>query len=294
MNYLQTISKNLERVEKLVDEEIRVQPDGVPMFSWLEISPIDSCNRACVFCPRANPEVAPNQNLIMTPALYGKLADELSALNYQGTVMLAGYGEPMMSREIYNMTARFSAVCNTEITTNGDPLKPGSIVRLMEAGIHKIIVSLYDGPEQVDRFHAMFAEAGAPESLYILRDRWYAEGDDFGVRLTNRAGTVSVGAQRPVDIHHKCYYPHYSMNIDWNGDVFLCTQDWQRRVKSGNLMLNSLMDVWTSTILRRYRLRLSRGERTLSPCSRCNANGTLHGWNHAAAWEKHYGGAKAE
>ena len=27
-----------------------------------------------------------------------------------------------------------------------------------------------------------------------------------------------------------CYYTHYSMMIDWNGDVYLCTQDWQRKV----------------------------------------------------------------
>lgn len=288
MSYAETIRKNLKRVEELVDREVQFGPGGVPLFNWLEISPIDVCNRACSFCPRSNPEAAPNQNLIMPPALFGKMADELAALDYKGTVMLAGYGEPMLSPEIYAMIGRFSAVCNTEITTNGDVLKPRTIERMAKAGINKIIVSLYDGPEQVDRFKAMFAEVGVGEELYILRDRWYAATDDFGVKLTNRAGMVSVGAQRPVDPNHKCYYTHYSMNIDWNGDVYLCTQDWQRRVKSGNVMLSSLLDVWTSKGLRRFRTHLGRGERTLLPCSKCNADGTLHGWNHAAAWDRYY------
>ena len=288
LSYQQTLIKNLKRVEKLVDDNVQLTEDGVPLFSWLDISPIDMCNRACVFCPRSDPQVTPNQNLFMPRRLYTKIADELGELKYNGSINIAGYGEPMLYKDIYGMIETFSKVSHVEITTNGDPLNPNRIEKLLKAGVNKIVISLYDGPEQIEKFESMFREVGAPSELYILRDRWYGEEDNFGIKLTNRGGTVKIGKQEAVDTNKKCYYTHYSMSIDWNGDVFLCIQDWNRKIRSGNLMLSTMMEVWTSNILRRYRLHLSAGRRDMLPCVGCNAEGTLHGWNHARIWDARY------
>ncbi len=289
MSYKDTINKNIERVSALVDQKVQKTADGVPLFNWLELSPIDTCNRACTFCPKVDPSIAPNQNLTMPEAYYRKMADELKDLSYHGTVMLAGYGEPLLSNNAVDMVRAFSSVANIEVTSNGDPLTPGLIENLIEAGIGKIIVSLYDGPHQVDEFTALFKEAGAPEDVFILRDRWYSVDYEFGLKLTNRAGTVSVGDQPEVQTDKSCYYPHYMMMIDWNGDAFLCTQDWNRRVKSGNVFLTSLLDVWTSSQLRKFRKMLGNGKRGLLPCQGCNAVGTIHGEVHKDAWNEFYG-----
>ena len=281
------IALNLKRVERLVDDHVQLRTDGMPLFNWVEVSPIEMCNRTCVFCPKSNPMAVPNQPLMISPQLYKKMADELEALHYRGTVILAGYGEPMMFRGIYDLVSAFSRVARTEIATNGDSLSVASVEKLLRAGISMVLVSLYDGPAQIERFERIFAAAGAPSGSYLLRDRWYGAEQDFGVKLTNRAGTVQIGNQ-PAAADHLCYYPHYSMMVDWNGDVFLCTQDWNRRVKSGNLMVHSMLEVWSSAVLRKYRGRLAAGRRDLAPCSQCNADGTLHGWNHAEAWERYY------
>ena len=37
----------------------------------------------------------------------------------------------------------------------------------------------------------MARKANVPEEMVILRDRWYDQHNDFGVKLTNRAGTIS-------------------------------------------------------------------------------------------------------
>ena len=37
----------------------------------------------------------------------------------------------------------------------------------------------------------MIAEANIGDDLVILRDRWYSDKIDYGVKLTNRAGTIS-------------------------------------------------------------------------------------------------------
>jgi len=287
MTYKDTLKKSIKRIDDLV-RDIQYADEGYPLFNWLEVTPIDKCNRSCVFCPRADPAIAPNQDLVMPKSLYGKLADELSAMDYQGTVMIAGYGEPMASKLVYDMAARFSAVCNTEITTNGDFLKPANIGKLLDAGISKIVVSMYDGPEQIEYFKEMFHQAGADISRYILRDRWYSVDENFGLMLANRAGTTNVGNQHPIDTHKKCFYSHYAMMVDWNGDAFLCTNDWNRRIRAGNLALSSIADIWASRIMKKNRRRLAKGRRDLSPCNKCNADGTLHGEEHAAAWERFY------
>ena len=201
--------------------------------------------------------------------------------------MLAGYGEPLLSRHILSMIKTFSKVCNTEITTNGDPLNEKRITQLIEAGVHKIIVSLYDGPEQIDQMTKIFRNAGVDEDHYILRDRWYPEEEGFGLKLTNRGGTINLGEDAPQK-KSPCFYPDYMMMVDWNGDVFLCTQDWNRRVRSGNLNFQQIQEVWNSSVLKRYRKNLHCGLRSEAPCLNCNADGTKHGRGHADAWNEFY------
>ena len=64
--------------------------------------------------------------------------------------------------------------------------------------------------------------------------------------------------------------------VDWNGDVFLCTQDWNRRVRCGNLNYEHIESVWNSKIFKNIGRRFS-GQRSASPCMGCNADGTKHG-----------------
>ena len=283
-----TIVKNLHRVDKLVDDSVQITASGAPLFKWLEISPIDVCNRKCNFCPKSDPQIAPDQHqAVMPPILFNKIAEELEELEYEGTVMLAGYGEPLLSKHIIDMVNAFSKVCNTEITTNGDPLTPKKISKLLEAGVSKIVVSLYDGPSQIEEMENLFRSAGATGDHYILRDRWYDEKSDFGLKLTNRGGTISLGDSRPTNAK-QCFYPSYMMMVDWNGDVFLCTQDWNRRVRCGNLNYEHIESVWNSRVFKNYRQSLCSGNRSASPCIGCNADGTKHGKLHAAAWDAFY------
>ena len=76
--------------------------------------------------------------------------------------------------------------------------------------------------------------------------------------------------------------------IDWNGDVFLCPQDWQRRVTMGNMMQEHIFDIWTSKIMSKFRKDLIKGKRNKNPCTLCNAEGTILGKNHANEWVKTY------
>jgi radical SAM protein with 4Fe4S-binding SPASM domain len=204
----------------------------------------------------------------------------------------------LLTKHIVDIVKQFGdRDIHTEIVTNGDMLvkKNGSklIKDLYSAGLRQFVVSMYDGPEQIEAFDTLFASCDIDKGLYSLRDRWYDESEDYGLLYTNRAGNIgfehlSDTAKQKLMKSGKsaCFYTHYSMMIDWNGDALLCCQDmYNRTAKFGNVKDRSLIDIWTDAKLMEFRNKLKNGERSLSPCNNCNANGQVFGANHANAWK---------
>tara|TARA_R110000744_G_scaffold54584_1_gene115807 strand:+ start:16067 stop:16930 length:864 start_codon:yes stop_codon:yes gene_type:complete len=273
---------NLRRKSVYIDD-VQIIED-TPLFSWIDINPTELCNRKCVFCPRVDEQQYPNQHLHMDLNLAQKIADELRSLEYKGVVVFSGFGEPMMHPKFTKLVAIFKDVCRLEMVTNGDFLNERKITELSEAGLDYFVVSMYDGEHQVEEFNKKFAACNIEKSRFILRDRWHNEEDSFGLKLTNRAGMINVGDQAPIDVKHPCYYTAYSLTLDWNGDVLLCMQDWNHKVKFGNLTNQSLLKIWKSPYYNQYRRKLLNGSRACAPCSGCNTDGTLHGHEHAKVW----------
>jgi len=283
----ETIKKNIVRKKPILDRDPQFY-QGVPIPSWIELSLIDVCNRACSFCPKSDDAVAPNTHQKMTMTLINKLVEDLKKINFEGAFCLCGYGEPMLHKEFYEIVNKLGEVGGVEIITNGDLINKKTLVKIFKSKVTKLIISLYDGPEQVIKFKALVKELNIPDDFVILRDRWYSDKIDYGVKLTNRVGTVNVGNQPDVKnyTNTKCFYTAYQVLIDWNGDVFLCPQDWQRRQTMGNIMQSDIFDIWTGPILSKYRRKLLSGDRKLNPCNQCNADGMVYGIKHNDAWNK--------
>ena len=282
----ETIKKNIKRRSEFVD--IVEMHNNIPKPTWVELSLIDVCNRKCVFCPKSNENIAPDTFQKMNRKIIDKIHDQLSELKFSGTISLCGYGEPLLHKDIGYITEKLSKVSKVEIVTNGDVLNPKKMQELYLSKASKVLVSMYDGPEQIEKFNKMTKQANVPEDFIILRDRWYDKYNDFGVKLTNRAGTIEVGDQNKVNLNKECFYPTYQFLIDWNGDIFLCPQDWQRRVSMGNVMQETIFEIWTGKTLTKYRKDLLQGKRCSLPCTKCNADGTLLGKDHAKKWKLIY------
>ena len=281
-----TIKKNLERRSKVVD--LVSFHNDIPIPTWVELSLIDVCNRKCIFCPKSNEDVAPDTYQKMSRNIIDKIHDDLIEINFSGTISLCGYGEPLLHKDINYIIEKLSNAGNVEIITNGDVLTSKNLQGLFLSKASKVLISMYDGPEQIEKFKNMIRNANVPEELVILRDRWYDKQNDFGVKLTNRAGTITTGDQEEIGNHKNCNYPSYQFLIDWNGDIFLCPQDWQRRVSMGNIMQSNIYEIWTGNTLSKFRKNLINGKRCNKPCSDCNADGTLLGKNHVNEWKKIY------
>ena len=287
MNPKKTIKDNLNRRSKIVDNDL-VFYKNVPLPTWIELSLIDVCNRSCSFCPKSDNSVAPNTYQKMSRVLIDKLTSELKKIKYRGAIALCGYGEPLLHNDIIYITKKLSSVASVELVTNGDVLNYKILNELYEANVSRILVSMYDGIHQVKKFKEIIKKSKIPEDLVILRDRWYDKDNNFGVKLTNRTGTIKIGNQLSNNVHTTCFYPSYQFLIDWNGDVFLCPQDWQRRVTMGNMMQEDIFNIWNGKIMNKYRKTLLDGKRSLNPCNTCNAQGTLLGSSHAKIWRQIY------
>lgn len=285
-----TIISNAERQSKYADQ-IQLTGD-MPLFSWVDINATELCTRKCKFCPRNDDNIYPNQNLNVQYDLVKKIAKELKSLEYKGGVIFSGYGEPLLHKDIVKLIDIFDRDIHVELVTNGDRLNAGLLRDLYSAGLGMIIVSMYDGPHQVDHFMEMFGKAGIAEDRYFLRNRWYSADDNFGLFLTNRGGTIGTDERKTDKCNAPCYYTSYFLLIDWNGDVLLCPQDWNKKIKFGNIHTQSLLDAWKSQNMAKYRKTLGGGSRDLYPCNLCNVKGTLHGYNHVKLWNKLYGGYK--
>ena len=287
---------NIERKKPSINNV--VMHGDIPLFSFIELNINEICNRVCPFCPRSNPEQYPNQNIHMSVELAKNISEQLADINFTGIVNISGTGEPLLTKHVVDIVKQFgNKGIHIEIVTNGDMLvsKKGTklIKDLYSAGLCQFVVSMYDGPEQIDEFNTLFASCGIDKGSYSLRDRWYDESEDYGLLYTNRAG--NIGFEHLSDISRKklmesgksaCFYTHYSMMIDWNGDALLCCQDmYNRTVNFGNVKDKSLVDIWTDAKLTEFRNKLKNGDRSLSPCSNCNANGQVFGVNHASKWK---------
>ena len=274
-----SVKRNIDRKRTSIDHVHMV--NDIPLFSWVELNLNELCNRKCAFCPRSGDY--PNQNLHMDPGLAAAIALQLDELDFSGSVNISGTGEPLLTRNLLEIVKCFcDRQISVEIVTNGDKLTPALIKDLYSIGLSQLVVSMYDGPEQIDYFNNLFKECKIDKSKYVLRDRWYSEDEDFGLIYTNRTGAqkeLKKAATRP------CYYPHYALYIDWNGDVLLCCQDmYNRTVKFGNVVEKPIFNIWRDKRLKDFRDKLKNGQRCLSPCSNCDANGMLFGKNHAAKW----------
>ena len=270
--------------EASVISKLKNPTDPLASVMTVELNTTELCNRTCVFCPRVDPAIYPNRNLNMTPEVGAKVAKDLASFGFKGRISFSGFGEPLLNKFFDDLVRAVRAELPDNVldtNCNGDRLTAKRIQEVYKAGLTAIYVNMYDGPEQIEHFEAMFAEAGAGEDRYRLRRHWGGPEEDYGLILNNRSGLVTSegSGMEALDepIRHPCYYPFSRALVDWNGDVLLCTNDWGRAVVAGNVTKAHFGDIWLSDVMLEYRRKLMVGDRNHKPCDKCNVNGTLSG-----------------
>lgn len=246
----------------------------------VEINTTELCNRTCFFCPRHDPKVFPNRNLHMTPKGARTIAKELNRFGYKGKISFSGFGENFLNKLFNRIIFHFNLYlpnATLECNTNGDRLTTEYAKELFDSGLDLLYINLYDGVDQIEHFDSIMEPF--PKEKYKYRAHYNEE--DYGLFLNNRSGTIDWIGIDDEDVAmlrgKPCYYPFYKMFIDWNGDVLFCSNDWGREHIIGNLLQQTLEDVWFGKPMKKIRARLAKGDRNQSPCNKCSVNGTLFG-----------------
>ena len=248
----------------------------------IEVNTTELCNRTCVFCPRHDPSVFPNRQLHLTVKGAQTIAEELGDNGYRGKISFSGFGENLLNPYFTEIVREFRQqlpYATLECNTNGDKLTEDYAHRLFKSGLDLLYINLYDGIEQIEHFDNIMKNV-CKEDQYKYRMHW-GDFEKHGLILNNRSGVIDwVGIENDSIENLKgkpCHYPFYKMFVDWNGDVLFCSNDWGREHVVGNLMQQSLHDVWFSKPMTKIRKRLMKGDRSHSPCNKCSVDGSLFG-----------------
>jgi len=289
------LDTNIKNKSKTVEEKIQlieINGNFLPLPTEIEISESGTCNRKCSFCPRSDPDYEDKKEFISND-LHRKLCSELKELNYKGTVRYSGFVEPMVDKNIFNligMTNAYLPKSNIEMVTNGDLLNLKRLKKLFEAGLSTILISVYDGPEDMVKFEKMCISAGLDKKQYVIRNRYLPPEEDFGITISNRSGLMDNAEHKisslETALKEPCFYPSYSFFIDYNGDVLMCSHDWGKKNILGNLNSSSIYEIWTSQNAENSRKNLYNAKRNFSPCNVCDVKGSLIGQDHAKKFKE--------
>ena len=295
-----TLKKYWGHKQKFIDPFIKLKSksvnsiqytkDGLPLPSVIEISESGTCNRKCSFCPRSDPDFKDVKEFI-SDDLIKKICEELAEFDYQGLVLISGFVEPLLDKNIFNIikTVRgYLPNCKIEIVTNGDVLNVKRMKKLFESGLSAFYISVYDGAEAEKKFLKMIDEAKLTPVQAKIRKRYLSEKEDFGITMGNRGGMMEKAEYSipslKEPLKNACYYPSYNFIMDYNGDVLVCSHDWGKKMIVGNMLKEKFIDIWSNDKFSSARKRLLNKDRNISPCNKCDVIGTLLGEEHAKVW----------
>ena len=284
------LDSNIKFKNQTVTERLQLyfyKDKKLPLPTEIEISESGTCNRKCSFCPRSAPGFEDIKEFI-SKDLVNKISAELSELDYKGVVRFSGFVEPMLDKKIFDHINTFKRFCpksRIEMVTNGDPLNIDRLKKLFDNGLDKILISVYDGKEDVIKFQNMIDKLKLKKDQYIIRDRSLSEEYDFGITLSNRAGMMENAeykiAKTISPLKNPCYIPSYTLFFDYLGDVLMCPHDWGKKIILGNLKKEKLIDIWFKDKAIKIRNILVNSNRNFSPCNVCDVDGTLMGKTNA-------------
>jgi GTP 3',8-cyclase len=223
-----------------------------PWFTVVEIEVNSRCNRNCSYCP-VSLLPTPAIERYMSELVFDRVISELVRINFDGKLSYHFYNEPLLRSDLNNLVdkaARSLPWAYQLLFTNGDLLTDERYACLKAAGIDHFFVTRHNFvsiPERQD------------QTIQFPTD----------LVLTNRGGILGPLAG---PLTRPCFAPTEMLIITIDGDVVLCCDDAERSNVMGNIISQSLEDIWFSPDFKRIRKLLQAGNRSDASaiCRLCN------------------------
>lgn len=249
------------------------------MFTLVEFNLLNWCNQRCGFCPTGIDP--PKIQHRMSIDLYINVLEQLQELDYEGEIGISGFSEPTLhdclSFFIHETRSRLPKT-EIAVNTNGTLLGTNTIEKLFKEGLDKLSISVYTNGDHYRYLEQIAIQSGHEERIF-LRKRY----DDSTI-WNNRAGAIKSVKELPI--HQVCYYPFYTVYINWNGDIQFCSNEPRGLVTLGNVEHDRIIDAWYSEQLNDIRRELANNKRDHLPCRYCDVPGNVMGEENYEAWKK--------
>lgn len=293
--YLRVFLKDLSR---LVDRGI--VRDVVNRFDWLTfhhfnplvhlprrvcIQTIAKCNYNCDFCPsNKHPDLFKGgQGELMEKGTFCRIINGLPG-DYNGWIEPFHMNEPLLDTRLAWFVAYIRnrlPRSRIRVNTNGALLNRETLMYLIDCGTDVLAVNDYTPNKNI--LHKI-------RGWEIPREYWrnilFYRGvtidykpDRFGVTCINNAGNNSGFPVPDSPLPLFCAVPFIGMYVGWNGDCMLCCSDWKFEVILGNVLDDSLLDIWCNKRYEDIRERLLRRERNMPLCRLCDYAGWCYADN---------------
>ncbi|MBL7170313.1 MAG: radical SAM/SPASM domain-containing protein [Candidatus Aenigmarchaeota archaeon] len=241
------------------------------MFLAVEVEVNSACNlNTCWYCPNSH---FSRGDHLMDREVFNRIVSGLKGIGrngYRGRFSPHFFGEPLLREDLpdlmYYVRTELPGV-RIVIYTNGTELTTELYHNLIESGVDGFIVTQHS-EAMLPNIECLFRELG-PEDLRRIR---YGTLDDGN--LYNRGDLVQIPPER-MGIPNPCFFAPSIMTITHPGDVILCCNDYFGEDVFGNVMKNSVTDIWNHGSLdtgERYgqiRREVRGGTFRLPICRRC-------------------------
>ena len=256
---------------------------SMPLPRIIHVETRSQCNGRCHFCPASvTTDARPDQ--LMPETLVDKIVKELADLDYSNRLSFYNNNEPFLDKRIFDfisLARRALPKAYLELKTNGINLTLDSILKIFNSGLDMLYINDYSDKNvhrknieeirqallSIRRFGINGGNSHSPRIAIELRD--------IGEVLGSRAGK-SPNKKESVNPYKSkiCLRPCEMMTIDPNGDVSVCSEDYDCSIKMGNITQTTLHQVWSSEGWTAIRNRLLNGERSCTTsCSKCDYRG---------------------
>ena len=235
------------------------------IFERVNIETCSWCNLKCNFCPFSRYK---REKRIMPWDIYAKIIDELSDINYSGTIAFHIINEPFLDNMLFERLEYARKRCPEAfllLDTNGTLLTEEKLKKALKY-LDKIIIDDYRGIliKKIKKWRLSKEEM--EKISFVPYKKFYPH------KINSKLGDVKIPsiAKRRLPLKQFCEDPFVRMAINYDGKVLLCCEDFRGRAVIGDVRTQNLMDIWRSEKLNNIRRKLLNFDRNFFPCNICN------------------------
>ena len=286
-------------------EKYKIEKDFKIIPYSFQLEMIQGCSRRCDFCGlnqiRGKKRVFNEMSIELAEIIAPQIGKDFKE---KIRIEFGMHGEPLFNRNadiIISIFRKHLPKSQISLISNGDPIKlkggDEKIKSLFDSGLNNLMIDIYDGRE-----NSKSLLENVKKSDITIKDFYkdnysiwgYKSNTSKNIVLVDDIATLSgqtktreihtAGGNLPKEVWGKygikdsdlpkktrCGKPFREFAINYDGNVNICCEDWQRKNVIGNAYKTKLIDIWEDKKFQEYRFLLINKRRDLiGVCSKCN------------------------